>query len=551
MADNRTSLLVDMQRRYETLKAEFSLLEPHYRDITRRLLPRNGRYQVTDRNKAAARRNDIIDNTGTRQHRVMKAGLMTGLSSPYRVWHQLQIAGDPDINKSHNVRAWLDDVENMQRSVWSGSNTYGVLEFLYGECGGYGTACATVMAHPERVIHLYPQTVGQYVLATNPEGEVNTLMRRYEMTVGQLVRQFGYASCSQAVQNDYDNKQFHNPRTVVHAIEPRMNRDASKLDNRNMPFRSVYWEEGEGREVEDVLRHSGFKRFPVLAPRWTTQPGDSYGSNCPGMEALGDLISLDADQFRKGQIIDYLTKPPTQGPPGTKTTIDKRPGAHNEVPQTGPGQAIQPLWQVGMDVNALLEDIRDIRLRITSSFFADLFLLLANNPKEMTKAEALLMNEERMLVLGPVVDRLTREMLAPLVEMTFDYLDEAGLLPPPPPEIEGMEISVEFVSALAQAQRMVQSQSVDRFVVGVAGMSQLKPEVLDRIDADEWAEEAADMYAVPPKLLVPREQAAELRQARAKAEAAQAMQQAQSIQAGTARDLALAAKEAPQPAGAL
>lgn len=542
-------LLDQMRKRYEVLRSEFSMLEPHYRDITKRLLPRNGRFIVSDRNKAAARRNSIIDNAGMRMHRIMTAGMLQGASSPARPWHRLQLP-DPDLNKRHAVKEWLSAVEDLQRRVWARSNTYGTLQHLYGETGGYGTACTTVMPHSERVLHCYPQTVGQYVLAVNPEGRVNTMMRRFEMTVAQVIEQFGKNKVSEATRNAANNHQWHMPVTVVHAIEPRPKRDGSMLDAANMPWRSVYWEEGHDNEIRDVLRESGFRNFPVLAPRWTTSPGDSYGSNCPGMEALGDLISLDALQWRKGQAYDYQSKPPTQGPPGTKKRLDKRPGAHNEVEQTGTQAAIRPLWEVRMDVAGVLDDIRDHRERIASSFFADLFLMLASTPKTMTATEVAERHEEKLLMLGPVLDRLHHEMLEPLVDLTFTYLDEAGLLPPPPPEIEGMPISVEFVSTLAQAQRMVQSTAVDRWVVGMAGMSQLKPEVLDKLDADEWADQSADMLGVPPAMVVANEDVAELRRARLEAQQAQAVQDAMQVQAGTALDLAKAQQAAPDVVGA-
>ena len=132
------------------------------------------------------------------------------------------------------------------------------------------------------------------------------------------------------------------------------------------------------------------------------------------------------------------------------------------------------------------------------------------------------------------------ELLDPFIEMTFTRLVRAGALPPPPPELQGMDINVEFVSMLAQAQRAVGTNSIDRFVGNLGMVAQMKPEVLDRFDADQYAEIYGDMLGVDPRLIVADDKVALIRQQRAEAAAQQqqAEQMAQGAQA--ARNLAAA-----------
>ena len=73
---------------------------------------------------------------------------------------------------------------------------------------------------------------------------------------------------------------------IVHAIEPRVDRDHSMRDQKNKAFASVYFELGEESGENKVLREGGFDEFPVMSPRWYHLSGDIYGSS-PGMEALG------------------------------------------------------------------------------------------------------------------------------------------------------------------------------------------------------------------------------------------------------------------------
>jgi len=129
------------------------------------------------------------------------------------------------------------------------------------------------------------------------------------------------------------------------------------------------------------------------------------------------------------------------------------------------------------------------------------------------------------------------EILDPLISLTFSDMISAGVVPPPPPELENIELNVEYVSMLAQAQRAIGTNSVDRFVSSLGAVASIKPEVLDKLDADRWADAYGDMLGIDPELIVPGEQVALIRKQRA--EAAQAQMQMQALQgaAGAAKDL--------------
>mgnify|MGYP002756332579 CR=1 FL=1 len=87
-------------------------------------------------------------------------------------------------------------------------------------------------------------------------------------------------------------------------------------------------------------------------------------------------------------------------------------------------------------------------------------------------------------MLGPVLERLQNELIDPLIALTFAAIDEAGLVPPPPDELQGQPLNVVLLSILAQAQKAVGVNSIDRFVAAGSSVSQVKPEGLDVFDAD-------------------------------------------------------------------
>jgi hypothetical protein len=168
--------------------------------------------------------------------------------------------------------------------------------------------------------------------------------------------------------------------------------------------------------------------------------------------------------------------------------------------------------------------------------------MLANsNPaSRMTATEVAERHEEKLLMLGPVMERLHNELLEPLIDSTFIRMMEANVLPTPPREMQGADISVEFVSMLAQAQRAIGTNSLDRFVGSLGSIAQMKPDVLDRFDADEWVDAYSDMLGVDPNIIVSTNQAAIVREARDKAMAAKEQAAMGQQQATTARDLSLA-----------
>jgi hypothetical protein len=514
--------------RWGALKNERTSWDAHWREISEHLLPRSGRFLMTDRNRGEKKHNTIYDSTGTRALRVLAAGMMSGMTSPARPWFRLTTS-DPELDESAAVKTWLADVTRIMSMVFNKSNTYRALHTMYEELGAFGTASSIIVADYDTIIHHHPLTIGEYAMTTDYRGKVNTLYREFEMTVGQMVNEFGYKNCSQAVQNLHDRNALEQWRPVIHAIEPRIDRDHSKKDGQNMAWRSCYMEPG-GTDGK-FLREAGFKDFPALCPRWMTSGGDIYG-NSPGMESLGDIKQLQHEQLRKAQGIDYKTKPPLQAPTSLKSRdVDMLPGGVSFVDSASPQGGIRTAFEVNIDLSHLLEDIRDVRERIKGSFYADLFLMLANGANTtMTATEVAERHEEKLLMLGPVLERLHNEILDPLIEMAFSRMVEAGIVPPAPQEMQGMELNVEFVSMLAQAQRAIATNSVDRFVGNLGAVAQLKPEVLDKLDADRWADAYADMLGIDPELIVPGDQVALIRQARAEAQqqAAQAEQMAQA-----------------------
>nr|DAM23719.1 MAG TPA: head to tail connecting protein [Caudoviricetes sp.] len=516
-----------VQNRWDALKEERSSWMSHWKDISEVLLPRAGRFLPTENNrggKAAFRK--ILDSTGTRALRTLSGGMMSGMTSPARPWFRLTTF-NPELDESYEVKVWMSQVTSLMQMVFYKSNTYRALQMAYEELGAFGTSATLIYDDFDRVIHCHPLTIGEFAIATDSRGRVNTVYREFRMTVAMLVQEFGLANVSRTVKDMYDRGQLDEWVEVVNAIEPRTERDPRKTDAKNMPYLSVYFE--KSGDKGKVLRETGFTEFPAMCARWSVTGGDIYGTS-PGMEALGDLCQLQQMQFRKSQAIDYKVHPPVLIPSEMKNMGTQfLPGGVIPYSNAQQAQQIRSAYMVDLDLNSLLVDIQDVRQRINEAFYRDIFMLMVNSTdKTMTATEVTERHEEKMLLMGPVLERLNAEMLDPLINIVFNKLVQADLLPPLPEDLQGQQLNVEFISILAQAQKAISTNSVDRMFSVLGNLAGMKPDIVDNVDLDFWPQWYADALGVDPRFIVSGKKVAVIREQRAQAgQQAAAMEQLQ------------------------
>lgn len=516
-----------VQSRWDALKKERSSWMSHWKDISEVLLPRAGRFLPTENNrggKAAFRK--ILDSTGTRALRTLSGGMMSGMTSPARPWFRLTTF-NPELDESYEVKVWMSQVTSLMQMVFYKSNTYRALQMAYEELGAFGTSATLIYDDFDRVIHCHPLTIGEFAIATDSRGRVNTVYREFRMTVAMLVQEFGLANASRTVKDLYDRGQMDEWVEVINAIEPRTERDPRKTDAKNMPYLSVYFE--KSGDKGKVLRETGFTEFPAMCARWSVTGGDIYGTS-PGMEALGDLCQLQQMQFRKSQAIDYKVHPPVLIPSEMKNMGTQfLPGGVIPYSNAQQAQQIRSAYMVDLDLNSLLVDIQDVRQRINEAFYRDIFMLMVNSTdKTMTATEVTERHEEKMLLMGPVLERLNAEMLDPLINIVFNKLVQADLLPPLPEDLQGQQLNVEFISILAQAQKAISTNSVDRMFSVLGNLAGMKPDIVDNVDLDFWPQWYADALGVDPRFIVSGKKVAVIREQRAQAEQqAAAMEQLQ------------------------
>lgn len=501
-------------------------------EISEHITPSRGRFLIgKNRNESRSRWNRIVDSSAVRAANILAAGLMSGMTDPSSQWFALT-TGTPNLDEAQAVKVWLDQVQRIMEMAFTRTNTYQALHQGWRDVGTYGVMAMVIAEDDREVFHCYPLSVGEYAIGVDDRGVPDTLYRRFIMTAAQLVARFGRSKLSADVLRNFDAGQVDHEYKLIHAIEPRFDRQYGKRDSRNMPWRSVIIQIDSDGTKDGILEESGFNEFPYVVGRWGASASDVYSEESPGMVALGDVRQLQHEQKQKGNSIDYIVNPPLIMPTAARDNEDDfEPGGRIYLDAPAQKDAVQSAWQVQMDINALRQDIAEVQQRINQAFSVDMFLMLSGQQMgKMTATEVAERHEEKLMMLGPVLSRLNNEVLKPLIERTFSILYRAGQLPPAPPELAGVELSIEYTSMLARSQRAIRANSLDQFLQRIGQVAQFDPNVLAKIDSFRIVDEYADYLSVAPSVVVPTEQAQQKieaqQQAQQQAQQAEQMQQA-------------------------
>jgi hypothetical protein len=537
--------------RWKKLENDRSSWRSHWIEISDYLLPRRGRYLLESQNSRGRKRSSkIIDNSPGQALRVLSAGMVSGLTSPARPWFRLFI-GDDDIMEQAGVKHWLGLSERTLRRLLSASNFYTTAATVYAELGAFGSMAILRKRHPQKLVHYRPYTAGEYVFAENQYHEVDTLGRYFQMTVAQVYEAFvqspngdDWSKVSHAVRRLYERHSFDALVPVVHMIQPRRQaeRDLSRIDGKNRPWADVYFEEGADND-DVLLKEDGYSRKPFFAARWDVLGGDVYGTS-PGMDHLGDIKQLQHQQRRKAQALDKLVNPPmvaSNSLKGKPSTV--LPGGTTYVDPAQGSSGFQPAYLVQPRLAEMQADIQEVQQRIQRGFYADLFAMMINSDRrQITATEVVERHEEKLVLLGPVLQRLNTEFLDPLIEDLFLLAYESGLLPPAPEALQGQEIEVRYVSLLAQAQEAVAAAGIERTFALAGNLSAVFPSITDNIDEDTAFREYSEILGNPPEFLRDMGDVKKLREKRAEQMRQQQQLEQESIAAQTAQHGAQAAK---------
>ncbi len=548
---------VDRRRRFNLLRSvletERASYEPQWRDLQDYLLPTRTQFTITDTNRGDRRNQKIIDETGSMALRALSNNMMARLTSPARPWKKLTVQ-DSALAEFGPVKEWLSVVNSRMDSVFARSNLYNSFPGFYEDVTGFATGAMFVEEDFDTTIHTTVFPLGSYYLGLNDRLQVDIFYREFRLTVRQLIQRFGerkedgtpkWDKFSTQVQNLYERGSYEAWVDVCHIIQP--NERYNPRDLTSKPYESVYFEKGtqEGgaaalstEDKSKYLRDRGYDFFPVLAGRWFVKGEDTYGTNCPGMMAIGGIKQLQLGEKRTMQAVEKMINPAMVAPtslrqarmsilPGDVTFVDLREGE----------KGFRAAHDVNFQIAPMEVKQAQLRERINKIFFNNLFLMFTETDRRQITATEVAARQEEKLILGAVLEQLNQDVYDPLIDITFDIMQRRGMIPEPPEELQGQDLKVEYISTLHQAMKSAGLAGIDNLVAFTGEAMALDPTIIDKIDLDQVIDVRAEILGVPPETVRSDDEVAEIRAQRAQAAQAEQAQLALQEGANTAKTL--------------
>lgn len=445
-----------------------------WRELADFYLPNRYMWLLTDKERAASRaRNEyILDSTGTSAARTLAAGLMNGITSPSRPWFKLRIPGSYD-QRNKRIREWLDEVERRLAIIFAESNFYNAMQILYLDLAVFGTAGILIYEDADSIIRCYNVALGEYYLANSARQTVDTFARKFTMPARAVMQQFP----DESYWSDYlknlklkGGAALLEPVHLCHLVEP----NEGKIVGSRFKFQELYWEANASTNNK-LLGAAGFYEFPGIFPRWELSPGAAYGVS-PGMDGLGDVIQLQQETKRKAQGLDKMVSPPLILPielQNRPTAL--MPGGVTYVSGSSNVKA-ESVYNVNIPIQDLAMDIAAVQERIRNTFYNSLFNGVSNLSTVRSAKEIEVRQEERLVLLGGVLERVENEGIDPSITRTFNIAQRMGLMPDPPEELESAEVEIQYVSILSVAQRAVATIPTERLLQLTGQLAGVYPE---------------------------------------------------------------------------
>jgi len=428
--------------------------------------------------------NRVFDSTAINSTQRFANRMQSGIFPPQRNWCRLEPGTDIPMDRKQEAQRALDVYSNKLFSTLKQSNfDIAIGEFLLDLC--VGTAVMMVQPGDDvNPINFIP--VPQYLVAfeEGADGQVDNVYRRVRIKGESIQRQWPDAKIPKELQDKIDQK----PTEDVELIE------ATILDPKRGDF--CYHLIHKESKTELVYRRSEIS--PWVVSRYAKVAGEIYGRG-PLITALPDIKTLN-------KTIELVLKNASLSISGVYTAADDgvlnpntvkiMPGAIIPVARNGgpQGESLKALPRSG-DFNVSQLIMNDLRMNIKRILLDE--SLPPDNMSARSATEVVERMKELAQNLGSAFGRLINETMIPVVTKILQVMDQKGLINLPL-KVNGLEIKIQPVSPLAQAQSMEDVENVLKFAQiaqasGQQGMTVLK--------VDEMMDFIAEHLNIPGRIL--------------------------------------------------
>ena len=513
--------------RLSSLEQSRESWEEHWQDVADYIVPRKADFTRT-RSAGDKRMEKIYDGTAIHASELLSASIHGMLTSASTNWFNLCFMNN-ELQAIDEAKEWLEGVEHVMYAQFHRSNFQEQVHELYHDLITFGTGVLYVETDGENGFRFETRHISECFLAEDAEGRVDTVYRKYKMSVRSAQNLFGEEASARI--NKLMKQDPHEEIEIVHVVMPREERDIEKISAENKPFASIYIDP----EEKVIIKESGFDEFPYMCPRYLKASFERGYGRSPAMQALPDVKMLNKMSEVTIRSAEKQVDPPLMLPDdGFMLPIRTVPGGLNFY-RSGTRDRLEPL-QTGANnpLGLQMEDQR--RQAIRSAFYVDQLVMGAG--PQMTATEVVARTEEKMRLLGPDLGRLQAELLQPLINRCYSILMRQEKFAPPPQIIAGQDIDIEYVSPLAKAQRQTDVQSTLQMLQIVQPVAQIDPKIIDHLDGDGLVKHLLKSLSIPASVIRSEDQVQAIRNKKEEEKAQQAEGEQALLQSEVAKNTA-------------
>lgn len=454
---------------------------------------------------------DVLDSTSIHATNTLAAGMYGALTSPSRPWFALRPQGF-ELDKNHDVKMYIDEVEERMRVILLSSKFYNTMHETYRQLGTFGTACVYGTADMTGMrFECLP--CGSFVLDIDSNGKIDTVIRSLSMTIRKMQMEFGEENLPERIRTAENIKKNTGTTRyqILHAVMPRedvLKNGSFERININpleRPYASVYFMPSERGEDGNpfVLRESGFDFFPYFPVRWDVTAGEVYGIS-PAMDCMPDTKMVQSMNKSALKATHLSVNPPLVSSAEIKGKgINLIPGGVTYISSSYQGnQGITSLYQVKPDYQGMISFMDKYINQIERAMYVDLFLMFSElDRRQITAKEISAREQEKLLLIGHVLERLQDELFNNLIEWIYFNMNKYNMLPQVPESLYGDEIKVEYTSSMAQAQKIAGTSTIEQFTAFLANVANFSPDVLDTVNFDKAVNKYGESLGVDASIM--------------------------------------------------